>query len=115
MKKKRSNGVDAERLDERGAALAQARLQSIEIAERVKDCHVPSELPFERRHREALHEEDVQLLPAADVEPDGFVRHVRGYGLADVAERLLEKRRRLLDLARGQREMRQAHAFARSV
>ena len=48
LKKKRSNGVGTERLDEFRPALQQPLLESLEFPERVEDRHVTPELALER-------------------------------------------------------------------
>ena len=71
--------------------------------------HVPAEFAFERRDLEAVDVEHVQLLAVADVQPDRLARDVVRQRIPAVAERLLQERGRLLDLAAGEGEMGEGH------
>ena len=63
------------------------------------DCHVPSELPFERGHAEAFDKKMWICWPRPILSLTGFFGDVGRDRLPRITERLLEERRGLLDIS----------------
>jgi len=101
-----------ERLDDLGAQVAQLLPERGEPIDGMVQGDVPAELALERRHLKTVDEHDVQLLAAAEAEPRTLVRHVLRHRIAAEAERLLEERRRSLDLLRAERHVGKAARHA---
>ena len=83
----------AELLEELAAGREDALAQGGEVAERVEESDVATELGFERGDGESCDVQNVQLLAVADVEPEGFDRGVVRARLAPVPERFFQKAR----------------------